>query len=236
VLHDVEERLFERRRRPLAPASDVLPSPSGCVPPNVEQLARWARAGLYFSDPRAEQLLDAIATRTAASELSAEAGAELTFRVLVAHRTAGDGPARQEEAWVSAMPADDLAAIVTRALGPPLSGVPEPGTRSLEFAFDERRNTVSTAATALGIASYVGFGVGLRPGRVIANALLSKRRVDRLRFTIADRPGYSLYMIHAEDVPLEKRDSLLARRLHLLLARAAFSMLAVHCGQASGAR
>ena len=212
------------------------PTPFVETSPDDSSGARHARAGLRFADPRSEQLLDAIAHRTATSRLSADVGAELTFRVVVAHRTAADGPARQEEAWVSAMPANDLTSVLTRALGPPLSDESKQEARWLEFPFDQRQDTLSAAATTLGIASYVGLGVGFRPSRVILNALLAKRPVSRLRFAIADRPGYSLYTIHAEDGPLEKRDSLLAHKLHLLLAQAAFSMLAVHCGQATGAR
>ena len=79
--------------------------------------------------------------------------------------------------------------------------------------------------TALGVASYVGLGVGFSPGKVIANAMMKRRQVTELRVLFADLPGCCGYKLMAHGVPIEQMDSKMGSRVHELLNAAAYSVL-----------
>lgn len=207
----------------------AMPSASATDPTGAEA----AVAGLWLDDPRTAESLRAISALAAHRQITFDHAMDFVGRITLAHRAAAAGPAATGTTFVSPMSADDLGNVLVGALGGAVGyGNPAPGTHALDFRYDPQRDTLSPALQALGIASFLGLGVGFSPGRMIAAEMMRKPRLDIIRFVYADVPGGCAYEIHGNGRRLELLEGELAHGLHQLLVHSALPVLArrIHHG------
>lgn len=210
-------------------AGAPLAQPSAADPTAAES----AIAGLWCDDTRAAELLRAIAGYAAAGRLAVEHAIDFVGRVTLAHRAAAMGPAAYGTAFLSPLSADDLGNLLVGALGTPLGyATVAQGTHALEFRYDPQRDQLSPALAALGIASFVGLGIGFSPGRMIAAEMMRKPRLDVIRIVYADVAGGCAYEIFGNGRRLELTEGELAHALHQLVIHSALGVLErrVHMG------
>lgn len=115
-------------------------------------------------------------------------------------------------------------------LGQPMSyQSPQPGLHWLDFRLDPRRDAIGGALKALGIASFIGLGIGFSPGGMIAAEIMKKQPVHAIRFVYADAPGGCAYEMHANGRRLEHGEAEMAHAIHQLLLHAAWPVLERRC-------
>lgn len=188
--------------------------------------ARGVAERLWFDDAEAHRMLGRVVELTDTGEMDPGTGQDFTGRVLLAHRTRMGGPGMREGRWLSPLSAQDLGHTLVGIFGNPASHTrPQPGVEMLDFRIDPRRDYLGAAMKALGVASFVGIGFGLSPGKAIARALMKRREVRNLRVLFADLPGCAGYKLSGEGVPLEQIDSRMAQRIHAGLNAAAYAVL-----------
>jgi hypothetical protein len=207
----------------------AMPMPSAADPSGAEA----AMAALWNGDPRAGTLLHTIAGMLAHGSMTAELAGDFVTRVTLAHRAVCCGPAGNGSSFVSPLSADDLGNLLVGALGQPMAyGAPQPGTHALDFRFDPQRDSISPALAALGIASFIGLGIGLSPGRMIAAEMMRKPPLHAIRIVYGDIPGGCAYELYGNGRRLEIGEAELAHGLHQLLVHGAWPILErrVHFG------
>ncbi|MCB9594054.1 MAG: hypothetical protein H6719_15075 [Sandaracinaceae bacterium] len=189
--------------------------------------ASAAAAGLFVEDHEARSMLGQVAASAAQGNLDAAAGQDFVGRVLLAHRTRAGGPGMRDERWISPMSSQDLGHTLVRVFGQPTAHQqPQPGVEMLDFRIDPRRDYLGAAMTALGVASKITFGIGVSPGKAIANVLMKRREVTELRVLFADLPGCCAYRLFGHGVPVEQVDARVAQRIHEVLIASAYPVLA----------
>ncbi|AKF03168.1 hypothetical protein [Sandaracinus amylolyticus] len=219
--------LYQALTTQIAPGERVEPPTAWPASSDADPAGAHAAAqALWNDDPLARQALETIDRNVRHAGMPAEMGRDLVARVVLAHRTSATAPAMREGRWLSPMSAQDLGGTLVRFFGAPMTHAqPQPGVEQLDFRIDPKRDVLYDAVTALGVASYIGLGVGFRPGAAIADALLRKQQVTQLRVMFADQAGGAAYRLFAPPQPLEPCDSRLAQRLHLALGAASYSVL-----------
>jgi hypothetical protein len=192
--------------------------------------ARAAMASLWFSDAHAHELLELAAATVDDGTLDPATGADIVARVVLAHRTACSGPAGYGTSFLSPLSADDFGNVLVHALGQPAGySAPQPGLHSLDFAVDPSGGSIGGALKALGVASYLGLGVGFSPGGMIAGEMMKKRPVTAIRFQYADVPGGCAYEMYANGARLEHAEAEMAHGIHELLLYSAWPILERRC-------
>jgi hypothetical protein len=210
-----------RAEPPMSPPAPSEGDPTG---------ARAAMASLWFADEHAHQLLELAAAGVEDGALDPATAADMVARVVLAHRTACSGPAGYGTSFLSPLSADDLGNVLARALGRPSSyAEPQPGLHWLDFAVDPSGRSIGGALKALGVASYLGLGVGFSPGRMIAGEMMKKQPVTAVRFQYADVPGGCAYEMYANGVRLENAEAEMAHGIHELLLHSAWPVLERRC-------
>lgn len=206
-----------RAERPLP-----LPEPSEADPTG----AHAANAALWVADPRAGAMLAALDEHARAGTFDGPTALDLMRRVVIAHRVLVSGPAGYGTSFASPLSADDLAHTVSSFLGPPMSHQPvQAGVSAYDFAFDGRGERMSAALGALGIASYIGLGIGFSPGRMIAAELMKKPDVRAIRLVVSNIAGGSTYELWANNQPLGRAEGQLAMALNQGIAHSAYAVL-----------
>jgi hypothetical protein len=203
-----------------------MPGPSAEDPLGVQA----ALASLWWPDERAQTLLHALHSTVAAGAIDPASAADLVGRVQLAHRAMCSGPAASGSAFLSPLSSDDFGNVLVGALGQPMSyQSPQPGLHWLDFRLDPRRDAIGGALKALGIASFIGLGIGFSPGGMIAAEIMKKQPVQAIRFVYADAPGGCAYEMHANGRRLEHGEAEMAHAIHQLLLHAAWPVLERRC-------
>ena len=192
--------------------------------------AQAAIAGLWFPDDRAQALLHSLLSAVASGAIDPASAADLVGRVQLAHRSMCGGPAGHGSAFLSPLSSDDFGNVLVGALGQPMGyQSPQPGVHWLDFRIDPQRDAIGGALKALGIASFVGLGIGFSPGRMIAAEIMKKQPVHAIRFVYMDAPGGCAYEVHAGGRRLEHGEAEMAHAIHQLLLHAAWPVLERRC-------
>lgn len=207
-----------------------FPAPSADDPAG----ARAAADALWFEDPRARQMLQALAAKARTGEMEASVAADLVSRVVLAHRSRGGGAGMQDALWISPMSVADFGHTLLRIYGTAQQhGEPHPGVHSADFGFDPKRDPIVTVLDGVDVASYFVLGVGLAPTRLIggaiAEAIMRKDPIRQLRFVFGERPGFTGYQIHTPGRVLEDHDAQMAHRIHHALGYFAYAVLERRC-------
>lgn len=204
----------------------AMPTPSAGDPVG----AHAALASLWYPDDRAAASITAVHHASETGAIDLHSGADLIGRVVIAHRAMCSGPAGWGNGFLSPMSADDLGNVLVGAFGQPLRHEqPQPGTHWLDFRVDPQRDTLSPALKALGIASFIGLGIGLSPGRMIAAEMLRKPPLNAIRVVFADVPGGCAYEIHGNGRRIEPVEAELGHAIHQLLVHSAWPVLERRC-------
>lgn len=189
-----------------------------------------ASRSLWTDDPDARRMLEVVARGAREGALTADVGRDLVGRVVLAHRSRAGGPGMHEGRWMSPMSSQDFGHTLIRIFGQPVAHTqPQPGVDQLDFRIDPRRDPVGNAVTALGVASYVGLGIGFSPGKAIANALMKRKQVTELRVLFADGPVHTAFRLLAPMSNLEQHDARMAHALHQALIATSYQVLDRRC-------
>lgn len=200
----------------------ALPQPSADDP----AAARAAEAALWRLDPQASRALAHVDQLTRGGQIDAASGYDFVCRMLLTHRSAMGGPGHNGQAWISAMSAKDLGHTFTNIFGAPTQyQVGQDGWAWHEFRLDPQRDPLGGALTALGVAAYVGLGVGFSPGRAIAHQMMKRTPITSIRVGIRDANACSMYLVQGPKGGLEHSDANMAHRLHQALIHSAYKVL-----------
>jgi hypothetical protein len=171
-------------------------------------------------------MLAALDERARSGAMDPATALDLVRRVTMAHRVLVSGPAGQGSSMASPLSADDLAYTLANFLGNPVNRQElQPGMSAYDFAFDGRGERMSTALSAIGVASYVGLGIGFSPGRMIAAQLMKKPDVRAIRLVVSGLSGGCAYELWANNQPLGRAEGQLALALHQGIAHSAYPVL-----------
>ncbi len=192
--------------------------------------AQAANAGLWYPDARAGVMLHSLDQAAREGRMDGATALDLVHRVQLAHRTMVSGCAGYGHALMSAMSADDLAFCLANFLGPPIGRQMLQGNvAAYDFRYSDNDPQMSRALAAVGVAAYVGLGVGFSPGRMIAAQLMKKDDVRAIRLCVADVPGGCSYELYANNKRLERGEGQLALGIHQGLAHSAYDVLERRC-------
>ena len=206
-----------RGEPPTAPLTPTDTDPTGAL---------GAGAALWSGDASIANTLQTIATAARDGTYAVEHARDLAARMVLLDRSRLCGPASYGSAFLSPLCADDFGHALAHRLGAPAGyQQPQPGMHVLDFAVDRARGQLGPAMKALGIASFVGLGVGFSPGRMIAADMLAKPPLRSIRFVYGDVQGGCSYEIHGNGQPLHLNEGELAHGLHRLLIESAALML-----------
>ncbi len=209
-------------------AEPATPMPAPCEGDPIA--AHAAVASLWYPDDRAVRLLGALHHAYAAETMDVHTAIDLVGRIVLAHRAICSGPAGWGNGYLSALSADDLGNVLCGALGQPLRHKqPDGATHWLDFPLDPRRDTLSPALKALGIASFVGIGIGFSPSRMLAAEMLRKPPLTAIRCVFADMPGGCAYELYGNGRRLETIEAEMCHGIHQLLVHAAWPVLERRC-------
>ena len=206
--------------------STPLPGPT----PDDPTGAHAALASLWFPDERTHALLAATIDAYHQNTIDLASAVDLVGRLQIAHRSMCSGVAASGQSFLSPLSADDLGHVLMGAFGRPMGyGNPQPGVHCLDVGIDPTRDSLSPALKALGIASFVGLGIGFSPGGMIAAEMLKKQPVRAIRFTYWDVQGGCAYEMHANGKRLEVGEAEMAHAIHQLLLHSAWPVLERRC-------
>ncbi|MEM6992967.1 MAG: hypothetical protein AAF721_20795, partial [Myxococcota bacterium] len=213
-----------------APMGTRGEGPTAAVTPGPDDPtgALGAAQALWSADEHAHGLLHRIDANVRSGTLSGPDGGDLAARTVLWHRSRLSGPAAYGNAYLSPLGADDFGNVLTQSLGPPAGyQQPQAGMHVLDFRLDPKRDALSPALSALGIASYLGLGIGFSPGAMIAAQMLAKPPLHQLRIVYGDVQGGCSYEMHAHGTtPLHSAEAMTAHGLHQLLIHSAGPILA----------
>ncbi len=203
--------------------------------PSAEDPAGCLAVGgaLWREDPRASAMLATVDQQVRAGQLDPAAGYDLAGRVLLLHRSALSGPGGNGHQWLSPLSSGDLVHLMASFLGAPMQLQPlYQGFHSYQFRVDPQRDALGPVLTGLGIAAYVGLGVGFSPGKVIAHQMMQKKPLTEFRLSVGDATGCSMYTLDGPKGRLENGEGMYAHGLHQALIHSAYTVLErrVHYG------
>jgi hypothetical protein len=195
--------------------------------------AHAALASMWFGDERTHALLAAVVESANRGALDPTSAADLVQRIQLAHRASCSGVAGLGQSFLSPLFAEDIGHVLVGVLGQPIGyGNPQPGVHCVDFRIDPRRDSLSPALKALGIASFFALGIGFSPGRMIAADMMKKQPVNAIRVAYWDVQGGCAYELYANGRRLEHGEAEMAHALHQLLLHSAWPVLARRCGAA----
>lgn len=228
---DVLARFYQTLATRVPPEQRVEPPTPFVVPGEDDPSgALGAARALWVDDPAAREMLESIDRGARNGSMEPATAQDLAGRVVLAHRTRAGGPGMYEGRWISPMSAQDFGHSLVEIYGPPMAHAqPQPGVDQLDFQIDPRRDPLGAAATALGVASYIGLGVGFRPGRALADAMTKRKPVTQLRVMFADRPGHTGYRVFTPSGDLAYADSMMAHAFHRTLGAVSYRALEARC-------
>ncbi len=198
--------------------------------------ALTVRAELWTPDPLVEDVLERVHQAVTQGGLAPAAGLDLTGRAVVAHRAQLQGPGGFADGFASAATSAALPSIIAELLGPPVGGQQGPdGTHYVDFAVPQAQG-LPPALAALGIASFVGLGVGFSPGRMIASQMLAKPPLTGIRLVARDASGATYYALFNTNTgqPLHHSEAMWAHGIHQLIAHHGPTSLQRHVAQLAG--
>jgi hypothetical protein len=226
---DIEKFFAGLARIPFGQRADPpmpLPTPS----PEDPTGAHAALASLWFPDERTHALLASVIAAVNEGALDLASAIDLVRRLQIAHRSTFSGPASYGQSFLSPLSADDLAHVLIGAFGQAMAyGNPQPGVHCLDIRIDPKRDAISPALKALGIASFIGLGIGFSPGGMIAAEMVKKPPVHAIRFVYYDVQGGCAYEMYANGKRLEQGEGEMAHAIHQLLLHSAWPVLERRC-------
>lgn len=238
-----EDLGFESGSRILAPFYEALiqlPAQQRTAPPlpfpqaSAEDPAgaQAASQGFGCEDPPALALLVRLDEAVRAGQIESSVGYDLSCRILLAHRSmlGGPGIAHGPGTWLSPLSPDDLGHVLVGILGAPMHhNVDGEGWTWLSFPFDAKHTGLNKAVAAVGIASFLGLGVGLSPGKMIAHKMLEREPLTMIHVGFRASSSSTAYMIRGPQGSLEYTDAMVAHQLHQALIHATPSVLERRC-------
>lgn len=202
-----------------------MPQPSPEDPAGLRAVAH----GLWREDPAATQILAHVDRLVYGGQVDPASGYDFACRVFLAHRSAVSGPAMSPglgRVWLSPMSAADLGHTFVSIYGRPADYQVAPdGWAWHDFHLNPERDYLDATLSALGVAAYIGLGVGFSPGRVIAHHLMKREPITKLRVGVHEGQACSHYVVDGPRGRLELSDANMAHRLHQALIHSSYRVL-----------
>ncbi len=212
---------FFRALGALPPGTRAEPGMDAVRPTSADPSgAAAARGEMWAADPAIESTLHRIALATQRGELEAGQALDLVGRAVIAHRAPLQGPAGFGDGFAAAATGAEFPALLAELLGPPIGYQQGPnGALYIDFGVPQSQG-LPHALTALGLASFVGLGVGFSPGGVLARELLAKPPLRSIRVLARDSSGGTYYALFdgGTGQPLHTTEGIWAHGIHQTLA------------------
>ena len=98
------------------------------------------------------------------------------------------------------------------------------------FRVDPQRDELSPVLTGLGVAAYVGLGVGFSPGKLIAHQLMKREPLTGFRLGVMDTSACCMYSFDGPRGRLEHNgEAMFAHQLHQAVIHLAYRVLERRC-------
>lgn len=210
-------------------------TPSMCVSDSDPAGVGWAQQSLWFNDQPTQTALSQVHERYQADQLSLDQARDLVGRITLLHRMRMAGPAAYGHAFLSPLHLGDFIGLIHSFMGPPASQFnTAPNVVCLDYPVVPGRDPLGPGLKALGIASYVGLGVGFSPGRMIAQQMLKKQPIGTLRIACGEVVGGTSYELFGGNQRLERNEALMAWGVHQGVIHGAGPWLGQHIGSHIG--
>lgn len=215
----------------LHPQARVAPSlPLPLPSPDDPAACAATNHSLWRPDPAITAALGHIDRLVREGGIAPASGYDFACRLLLLHRSAISGPGSNGVSWLSPMSGGDLARTVGSMFGPPVQHQDTPdGWSWYHFRVDPQRDELSPVLTGLGVAAYVGLGVGFSPGGLIAHQMMKREPLTGFRLGAMDTSACCMYSLDGPRGRLEQCEAMFAHQLHQAMIHSAYRVLERRC-------